>query len=376
MKALEGIRVLDLTHAHAGPICTYYMAAMGAEVIKVEPPWGEMNRFFPPLVKGVSPYFAHLGRCKKGVTLNLKDPRGKEMFMEMVKKSDVVVENFSPGTIDDLGLGYETLKRLNPGIIFASISGFGQTGPWRDRRSFDSIAQAASGYMWLMKDIVDPEGRPYKATEAIADTIPGLTALIGVLAALNHRHGTGRGQRIDVSQMDSMISVMQSFSFWDIAKTTFERSLDDRVDRAFGLHRAKDGYVMFMAPAGRLTDWFRELLGIEEMDRVVVEEWVAERTVEEVVETLAETGIPVAPVQDLEQVMQNEHALHREMFVEVDHPALGETTMPGFPIKFSEMEIDVKTPAPILGQYNRVVYSELLGLSNDEVEALRREGVI
>ena len=376
MKALEGIRVLDLTHAHAGPICTYYMAAMGAEVIKVEPPWGEMNRFFPPLVKGVSPYFAHLGRCKKGVTLNLKDPRGKEMFTELVKKSDVVVENFSPGTMDDLGLGWETLRQLNPGVIFASISGFGQTGPWRDRRSFDSIAQAASGYMWLMGDGIDPEGPPIKATDAIADTIPGLTALVGILAALNHRHSTGMGQRVDVAQTDSMIAVMQSFSFWDLARTTFERALDDRVDPAFGVHRAKDGYVMFMAPGGRLTDWFRELLGIEEMERKVVEEWVAERTVEDVVETLAETGIPVAPVNDLDQAMKNEHALHREMFVRVDHPALGETTMPGFPIKFSETKADVTKPAPILGQYNREVYSELLGLSEDEVEALRREGVV
>lgn len=376
MKALEGIRVLDLTHAHAGPICTYYMAAMGAEVIKVEPPWGEMNRFFPPLVKGVSPYFADLGRCKRGVTLNLKDPRGKEMFTELVKKSDVVVENFSPGTMDDLGFGWETLRQLNPGVIFASISGFGQTGPWRERRSFDSIAQAASGYMWLMGDGIDPEGPPLKATDAIADTIPGLTALIGILAALNHRHRTGRGQRVDVAQTDSMIAVMQSFSFWDIAGTTFERALDDRVNPAFGTHRAKDGYVVFMAPAGRLTDWFRELLGIEEMERKVVEEWVAERTVEEVVETLAETGIPVAPVNDLDQVMKNEHALHREMFVRVDHPALGETTLPGFPIKFSETKADVTTPAPILGQYNREVYSELLGLSEDEVEALRKEGVV
>lgn len=376
MMALKDIRVIDLTHAHAGPICTYYMAAMGAEVIKVEPPWGEMNRFFPPLVKGVSPYFSHLGRGKKSVTLNLKDSRGKELFKEMVKKSDIVIENFSPGTIDDLGLGYETLKELNPGIIFASISGFGQTGPWRDRRSFDSIAQAASGYMWLMGDAIEPEGVPIKATDAIADTIPGLTALIGILAALSFRHRTGIGQRIDVAQMDSMIAVMQSFSFWDLSKTTFERALDDRVDPSFGIHKAKDGYVMFMAPAGRLTDWFRELLGIEEIERRVVEEWVHERTVEEVVEILAETGIPVAPVQNLDEVMNNEQALHREMFVKVDHPALGETTLPGFPIKFSETKGDVRMPAPLLGQYNKEVYSELLGYTINEIEDLRREGVI
>jgi crotonobetainyl-CoA:carnitine CoA-transferase CaiB-like acyl-CoA transferase len=327
-------------------------------------------------VKGVSPYFAHLGRCKKGVTLNLKNPRGKEILTELVKKSDVVVENFSPGTMDDLGFGWDTLSRLNPRIIFASISGFGQTGPWRDRRSFDSIAQAASGYMWLTGDTIDPEGPPLKATEAIADTIPGLTALVGILAVINHRHNTGKGQRIDVSQMDSMIAVMQSFSFWELARTTFERALDDRIDRAFGVHRAKNGYVIFMAPAGRLTDWFRELLKIDEMERGVVEEWTSERTVGEVVEILVETGIPVAPIQNFDQVMVNEQALHRDMFVEVDHPSLGKTLMPGFPIKFSETKTDVTEAAPLLGQYNQEIYSKLLGLTEKEIEDLRKQGII
>ncbi len=376
MKALEGIRVLDLTHAHAGPICTLYMAAMGADVVKIEPPWGERTRFFPPLVNRVSPYYAFLNRCKRGVTLNLKDPRGRDMFMEMVKKADVVVENFSPGTMEELGLGWETLRGLNPGIVFCSISGFGQTGPWRDRRSFDPIAQAASGYMWLMKDSIDPDGPPIQAPEAIADTIPGLTALVGILAALNHRHLTGRGQRIDVAQMDSMIGAMQSFSFWNIAGTTFRRVILSGAVGFYGLQRAKDGYVMLGVSGGRITDWLRERLGVEELTTEALEEWVGGQTVEEVVETLAETGVPVAPVLDLDQVMENEQALAREMFVKVDHPVLGETTEPGFPIKFSETKGEASAPAPLLGQHNLEVYSGLLGLSEDEVEALRKEGVI
>jgi crotonobetainyl-CoA:carnitine CoA-transferase CaiB-like acyl-CoA transferase len=376
MNALEGIRVLDLTHAHAGPICTLYMAAMGADVVKIEPPWGERTRFFPPLVERVSPYYAFLNRCKRGVTLNLKDPRGREMFMEMVKKADVVVENFSPGTMEELGLGWETLRGLNPGIVFCSISGFGQTGPWRDRRSFDPIAQAASGYMWLMKDSIDPEGPPIQAPEAIADTIPGLTALAGILAALNHRHLTGRGQRIDVAQMDSMIGAMQSFSFWNIAKTTFRRVILSGAMGFFGIQMARDGYVMLGVSGGRITDWLRERLGVEELTTEALEEWVGGHTVEEVVETLAETGVPAAPVLDLDQVMENEQALAREMFVKVDHPVLGETTEPGFPIKFSETKGEVSAPAPLLGQHNLEVYSGLLGLSEDEVEALRKEGVI
>ncbi len=376
MKALESIRVLDLTHAHAGPICTLYMAAMGAEVIKIEPPWGERSRFFPPLINRVSPYYAFLNRCKKGVTLNLKEPRGREMFLEMVKKADIVVENFSPGTMEELGLGWDTMRELNPGVIFCSISGFGQTGPWRDRRSFDPIAQAACGYMWLMKDSIDPEGPPLQAPEAIADTIPGFAALIGILAALNHRHGTGRGQRIDVAQMDSMIGVMQSFSFWNIANTTFRRVILSGEVGFYGIQRARDGYVMLGIPRGRITDWLRDRLGVEELTIEVLRDWVGENTVEDVDEIMAETGIPVAPVLDLDKVMANEQALAREMFVKVDHPVLGETTEPGFPIKFSETEGDVSAPAPLLGQHNVEVYSSLLGLSEYEIEALRKEGVI
>ena len=376
MSALEGVRVLDLTHAHAGPICTMFLGAMGAEVIKIEPTWGEMTRMFPPLVKGVSPYFMFVDRCKKGVTLNLKDPRGREMFMEMVKKADVVVENFSAGTMDRLDLGWEVLQGVNPGIIFASISGFGQTGPWSNRRSFDPIAQASSGYMWVMQEGINPDGPPLQAVEAIADTIPGFTALIGILAALQYRHRTGKGQRIDVAQMDSMIAVMQSFSFWEIAGMTFRSAARSGRVGVSGLHKAEDGYVMFSLPPGRITEWFKELLGVEELTKDDVEKWVAERPVDEVVGLLAKTGVPVAPVLDLDQVKANEHAKAREMFVKVDHPTLGEVSLPGFPIKFSETKGDMTMPAPLLGQHNEEVYSELLGVSKERLEELRKEGVV
>jgi len=376
LKPLEGVRVLDLTHAHAGPICTLYMAAMGAEVIKIEPPWGEMTRMFPPLVNGVSPYFAFLDRCKRGVTLNLKEPRGREMFKGMAEKSDVVVENFSPGTMDDLGLGWEVLKELNPGVIFCSISGFGQTGPWRDRRSFDPIAQASSGYMWLMKDSIDPLGPPLQAPEAIADTIPGFTALIGILAALYQRHATGRGQRIDVAQMDAMVAVQGSFSFWALANTTFSRVIRSGDVGFYSIQRAKDGYVMFSIPTGRITDWFKELTEVEELTSERIQPWAAERTVDEVVRLLANAGVPVAPVNDLDQVVANEQAQTREMFVSVDHPVLGEMTLPGFPIKFSETKGELTTPAPLIGQHNEEVYARLLGLTRAEIASLRRDGVI
>jgi CoA:oxalate CoA-transferase len=376
-KALEGIRVLDLTHAHAGPICTMFMGSMGAEIIKIEPPWGEMNRMFPPLVKSVSPYFAFLGRSKKGITLDLKNSKGKAMFLEMVRKADVIVENFSPGTMDRLGLGWDVLKEINPNIIFASISGFGQTGPWKDRRSFDPIAQATSGYLWLMQDAVDSESPPVTAPDAIADTIPGLTCLIGILAALNFRHETGKGQRIDVAQMDAMISTMQSFSFWKLAGTTFKNARKNSgMVRVSGLHKAKDGFVMFSLPEGRITEWLKEKIGVEELSYEIMSDWIGDRSSDEVVKILAETGVPVGKVNSLEEVFENEQSKARNMFVPVNHPILGEIILPGFPIKFSETPGDIKTPAPILGQHNNEVYGELLGIKKEEIEALRKKRII
>ena len=230
--------------------------------------------------------------------------------------------------------------------------------------------------MWVMQEGINPEGPPLQAVEAIADTIPGFTALIGILAALQYRHRTGKGQRIDVAQMDSMIAVMQSFSFWEIAGMTFRSAARSGRVGVSGLHKAEDGYVMFSLPAGRITDWFKELLGVEELTKEDVEKWVAERPVEEVVGLLAKTGVPVAPVLDLDQVKANEHAKAREMFVKVDHPTLGEVSLPGFPIKFSETKGDITVPAPLLGQHNEEVYSELLGLSKEELEELRKEGVV
>ncbi len=376
MTALKGIRVLDLTHAHAGPICTLYMAAMGADVIKIEPKWGEMTRMFPPLVKGQSPYFLFLGRGKKGVTLDLKNPEGNDIFKELVKDADVVMENFSPGTMDRLGLGYDVLKEINPRIIYACISGFGHTGPWVNRRSFDPIAQAASGYMWLMKDAIAPDGPPLQAPEAIADTVPGFSALIGILAALVSRTETDRGQKVDVAQMDAMIGTMQSFSFWNIANMSFRTAGRTGRVGVSGLRETSDGYVMFALPPGRITDWFMELLGVEELTQEIVDKWVKERTTDDVVETLEKTGVPVAAVMDLDEVQACPQAKAREMFVKVNHPTMGEIIEPGFPIKFSETKGDISAPAPLLGEHNVEVYKRLLGYSEEKIEELRKKGVI
>jgi CoA:oxalate CoA-transferase len=334
-----------------------------------------MIRFFPPLIKGVSPYFAFLDRCKKGVTLDLKKPRGREIFEELVSKSDVVVENFSPGTMESLSLGWERLKELNPRVVYASISGFGQTGPWTDRRSFDPIAQASSGYMWLMKEAVEPNGQPYVAPEAIADTVPGFTALIGILSALYQRQTTGQGARIDVAQLDSMIAIQQSFSFWNLAGITFDRAIRDAGPAVHGLNMAADGYVMFSVPEGHITDRFRELVGVEELSRDNIAAWTATKTIDEVVDLLVRNGIPVARINDLDEIQSNEQARARDMFLNVSDQILGVYTEPGFPIKFSGTG-DLSTPAPTLGQHNVEVYSGILKLSDEEIDKLRRDGTI
>ncbi|KYH36745.1 MAG: CoA transferase, partial [Candidatus Bathyarchaeota archaeon B23] len=205
-------------------------------------------------------------------------------------------------------------------------------------------------------------------------TIPGLSLLIGILTALVYRERTGRGQRIDVAQMDSMIAVSQSFSFWHLARTTMDRAL--KIEGIYDAFKARDGYVAIAVPLGRIGDRFREATGVEELDDEEVARWVSERTVEEVVETLVEAGVPAAPISDLDAVMGSEQAWAREMFVKVVPPQLGETTLPGFHIKLSETPGDISKPAPLLGQHNREVYCSLLGLSEEELEELRREGVV
>ena len=376
MAALEGIRVLDLTQVQAGPVCTMLLAGLGAEVIKVERPGGELGRKYPPTREDMNPYIAFLGRGKKGVTLNLKDPEGVEMLKRLAAASDVLVENFSPGTMEGLGLSYAALREVNPRLIYASISGFGQSGPWSGRRSFDPIAQALSGFMWLGKEMLDPEGPPRQAPEAVGDTIPGILAAYGVLAALINLGRTGAGQRIDVSQMESLVAVSPSFAYWVLGGTTLLRSLAAYNLPCSGYHRARDGHVMFFIPQGRLADWFSETTGLSGENRREVANWVAERTVEEVVRIMNEAGVPAAPVYDIEDVLGNEHSRARGLFVEVDTPLYGRAWLPGFPFKLSETEGDLAKPAPRVGEHNLEVYGGLLGLSEDDIKRLTERGTI
>jgi len=230
--------------------------------------------------------------------------------------------------------------------------------------------------MWIMKDAVDPEGPPLQAPDAVADTIPGFSCLIGILAALISRTKTGKGQRVDVAQMDSMIATMQSFSFWNIANTTFMQAGRSGNVGVGELKKAKDGYVMLSLTPGRITDWFKELLGVDELNESMINEWIAGKTTEEIVNQLVEVGVPVGKVMDLDEAQNTPQAKARNMFVKVDHPVLGEIVEPGFPIKFSNTKGDLSTPAPLLGEHNMEVFTQLLGLNSERYNELRKKGVI
>ena len=219
-RVLENIRVLDLTHYMAGPFCTMLQADLGAEIIKIEPPWGEALRSNPPLVNGLSPSFLFLNRNKKSMKLNLQTAKGKNIFIELAKVSDIVIENFSPGTMRKLGLDYAALSEINPRIIFVSVSGFGQYGPYSLRPSYDAVAQAYSGLMHLVGDQAEEGGPPLLVPDYIGDAVPALYATIGVLAALFYRERTGRGQWVDVAQLDSMVSILQSIVSYMLVKYT------------------------------------------------------------------------------------------------------------------------------------------------------------
>ncbi|RLI30897.1 CoA transferase [Candidatus Bathyarchaeota archaeon] len=385
-KPLEGIRVLDLTHVWFGPICTMFLAGLGAEVIKIEPPWGSIGRFGGGVVlKGnVGASFIFLNRQKKGMTLNLKTEKGKEIFKKLVEISDIVVENYVPGTMERLGLGYETLKRINPRIIMASGSGYGQYGPWSRRPSFDLVGRATSGVTWVSKHPDEPPRMP--ADDAFGDTIPGLFLLIGILVALRHRDLTGEGQWVDVAQADAMLSILNSFTMWHLAHVTFPqvtgavRGGPSRI-RIGGYYKAKDGWVLIGgAISGKRYDSLVKIVGkgdlLDESGVKKIADWVAERTCEEVVDALSKGGVIVAKVLSLEEVAENPQLRAREMIVEMEHPHLGRIRTTGFPIKFTTLKGAFTEPEPMLGQHNEEILTKLLGYSREEVAKLKEEGII
>ena len=379
---LDDIRVLDLTHVWFGPWCTMMMADMGAEVIRVEPPWGAIDRMAEGALFGGASYtFHHLNINKKDLTLNLKDPDGKAVFFDLLKKSDVIVQNFSPGTMEKLGLGYDVLKETKPDIIYAALSGFGQYGPYTKRRSFAPIAEAMSGHTKMTGENYDPEGPPLDMAQAYGDLGPGTMACMAILAALRHRDRYGIGQMIDVAQLDCMVAYNTAITGYLLSGMK-PRELREKYPRgrgAGGTFQTKDGgWVRLAAFGPRAMDRIVQHMGMEmdEITKELIEEKVSDMTRDETVELFNGMGLPCAPIYHVDEAIEDPHVNARDMFVELEHPKAGKIKLINFPLKFSETQPVLKTPAPLLGQHNKEVLSELLEYDAEKIQDLMKKGVI
>ncbi len=392
---LEGVRVIDLTRILAGPYCTMMLGDMGAEVIKIEHPQGgdDTRGWGPPFLNGVSTYFISINRNKKSLTLNLKDERGKDLLRDLIRKGDVVVENFRPGTLDKLGFSWEEIHRINPAVIFASLSGFGQTGPRKNEPGFDVVIQGEGGIMSITGE---PDGPPSKFGASIGDITAGMLAAQGVLLSLYHREKTGVGQMVDVGMLDGQVALLtyHANNYFGTGKLPPRRGNKHPSITPYETYKCKDGYFNLGVGNDSLWRRFCDAMGLGHIkedpkfainkDRVdnrlelqeILDPFFAEKTVGETIETLRGAGIPCGPINNLEQVLNEPQILAREMVVDIDVPIAGPTKVTGVPIKLSETPGAVRTPPPTLGQHTEEVLESVLGMDEAQRNVLRDEGVV
>lgn len=396
---LEGIRVVALEHVLAAPYCSMILADLGAEVIKIErPDIGDDSRSFGPFVDNQSGYFISINRNKKSIGVNLKTPEGLEIVKELIKKSDVFLENFRPGTLKKFGLDYESLKQLKPDIIYVSISGFGNDTAqgYEGLPGYDIIAQAYGGLM----DITGyPDGPPTRVGASVADIIAGMYATIGILAAIYKREKTGEGSRIDVSMVDSIVSVLENA----IVRYTLTGEIPKRIGSRhpsiapFDVFEAKNGWVVIAVGNDSLWKRFCKVIGKEELidhpkyktnkDRVenydelkkILTEWTKSLSVAEIIKILREAGVPCGPVNTVKDVVEDQNINYRGMIVEVEQPKIGKVRVAGNPLIFSFLNLKKKytpSPAPLLGEHTKEVLRSLLGYDEKKINELTEKGVI
>jgi len=391
--ALDGIRVIDMTQVMAGPFCCMLLGDMGADVIKVEPPGGETTRQMEfELAPGVSGPFLAVNRNKRGITLDLKQAEAVAVLARLVATADVLVENYRPGVARRLGIDYDTLRLVNPRLVYCSISGFGQTGPYASRGGYDLIAQGMSG---IMSATGSPDGPPAKVGVPITDLGAGLFGVFGILCALRARRATGRGQFVDTSLFEAglALSAWEATEYWYTGQIPKRLGTAHRLNAPYQAFRASDGRFTVGAANNRLWPRFCQLLGLERLvddprfgtvgDRVKNQREL-ERVIEEVtvahsrahwLEQCEAAGIPAGPIYSVPEALADPHAQSRGMVQEYDYPGAGRVKALGNPVKLSGSPARLHKGAPRLGEDTEAVLAEL-GLDGGEIDALRARGAI
>lgn len=400
--SLAGVVVVDVTRVVAGPYCSMILADLGATVIKVENPADpDYTRTFPPLLprEGAEPlsgFFAQYNRNKLGMTLNLKSPGSADVLDRLVARADVLVENFRPGTMDRLGHGYERLRQVNPRLVYAALSGYGQSGPYRSRPAYDNSAQATGG-LWSMNGPAG--GPPTRVGTIIGDLAASLYGVIGVLAALRHVEQTGEGQLVDVSQQDSVLTLTENAVVSYTAESKVPEPLGNAHPfvRPYELFPCRDGYVFFggytdkfwrisCETFGSAADWdaHPDLHAMatrfdgdvyREQVRPMIERWFAHRTKAEL-ESLAGDLVPLSAVKDIGEVVEDPQIAARDMIVEAQYPGHGALRTFGSPIKLDRTPPRTGGLAPEIGEHTSDVLRDLLGYTADEIDALRSGGTV
>lgn len=390
---LQGIRVLELTHVISGSVAGMLLGDLGAQVIKVERP--KVGEFYREEAlkneNGVSVVFPSYNRNKKSITLNLKAPGAKDIIKRLAAECDIMVENYRPGVLDKMGIGYENLKEINPGLVMVSISGFGQTGPYASKPAYDMTISAVSGFMSMN----GPTGQPTKNGPAVSDFLSGVYGCLSAIAALRHREQTGEGQHVDIAMMDCGMSILDAF-FAQYRFTGAEPTCSGNRRENYApvnAYKTADGCIYISATLNKhweaLTatmnrrDLFDDPANAtgtlrkdheEELERIVAD-WARGYDTNQLVSILDEAGVPCAPVQGIAKVMQDEHVKARQSIMEFDYPGLGSYPVTAFVPKFSTIEVPTKR-APLLGEDNQEIYCQLMGYSQEEYEAMLSNGVI
>ena len=391
---LDGIKVLDLTRVLAGPYATMLLGDLGAEVIKIEQPGtGDESRNFGPFKNGFSLYFMSVNRGKRSVTLNLKTERGQAIFKQLLTHTDIVVENFRPGTMKKLGLDYDTLKTEHPSLIYAACSGFGQTGPYAQQGAYDMIIQGMGGIISITGE---PEGPPVRVGTSISDITAALFTTIGILSALHHRNQTRKGQFVDVAMLDSLVAVLENAVVRYFATGEAPKPLGARhpAITPFEAFASADGHVIIAL--GNDTLWAKFCEHVNRQDLISDERFrtnanrtenhaelfpilssiMSERATDDWIDALGEIGVPCGPINAMDKVVSHPQVQAREMITRVAHQITGTIEVPGVPIKLSETPGNVDAPAPSLGEHTTEVLTDVLKMSPDEVAKLKQNGVI